>query len=375
MTERTLPPSDEMYGAVLARDTRYDGIFFTAVKTTGIFCRPSCPAKKPERRNVEFHASAREALAHGFRPCKRCRPLELPDQTPPAIQGLLAEVEADPARRLPDRELRERGLDPAWLRRWFKDHHGMTFQAYQRARRLANAIGELAGGAPITHAAYANGYESLSGFQEALRQITGRSASRSRVASLVHLSRVLTPLGPMLMGTTDAGVCLLEFADRRMLETQLKRLIQRTNCVYVPGRSRVGEQLEAELGEYFAGRLQEFRTPVVTPGSEFQQRVWSALREIPYGGTRSYADQARMIEAPSAVRAVARANGDNRIAIVIPCHRVIGADGSLTGYGGGLWRKRWLLHHEGAALVAPAGPADPSGAGLRFASADLRVSP
>lgn len=348
MIERKLPSAEEMYEAVLARDTRYEGIFVTAVKTTGIFCRPSCPAKKPKRENVGFYPSAKEALAYGYRPCKRCRPLELRGQTPRLIRQLLREIETDPTRRLRDHDLRARGLEPARLRRWFKKHHGMTFHEYQRARRLAKAIGELSSGAQITHAAFGNGYESLSGFQDALRQITGRSASRSRDAKVVYLSRVLTPLGPMIMGTTDESVCLLEFTDRPMLETQLRRLVQRLNCGYVPGANEVSTHLEAEIEEYFAGTLREFRTPLRTAGSEFQQRAWTALCGIAYGGTRSYAEQARIIDAPTAVRAVARANGDNRIAIVIPCHRVIGADGTLTGYGGGLWRKRWLLHHEGA---------------------------
>jgi len=345
-TARALPPPTEMYGAVIARDTRYDGIFFTAVKTTGIFCRPGCPARTPERRNVEFFPSAREAIAHGFRPCKRCRPLEPRGRTPEAVQRLLREMDLDPALRLRDRDLRARGLEPAALRRWFKQHHGMTFQAYQRGRRLAAAMGELARGAPITRTAFESGYDSLSGFQEALRQITGRSASRSRDAVVVRLSRVLTPLGPMLMGATEDGVCLLEFTDRPMLETQLERVAQRLGCIFAPGGNEVSRRMEAELQAYFTGDLREFRTPLVTPGSDFQQRTWHALRGVPYGATRSYAEQARVIGMPSAVRAVARANGDNRIAIVIPCHRVVGSDGSLTGYGGGLWRKEWLLHHE-----------------------------
>lgn len=347
--ERQLPPPEEMYGAVVARDSRYDGIFFTAVTTTGIFCRPSCPARKPERANVEFYGSARSALAHGFRPCKRCRPLELPGRTPEPIRAVLEEVDRDPSRRLRDEDLRERGLDPATVRRWFKRNHGMTFHAYQRARRVGAALGELSRGGEITRAAFESGWESLSAFQEALRSITGRSPSRSRDATVVRLTRVLTPLGPMLLGATDEGVCLLEFTDRRMLETQLARLARGLDCSFVPGSNEHGRRLESELTEYFEGTRREFDVPLVTPGSEFQRRAWAALREIPCGETRSYGEQARMIGAPTAVRAVARANGDNRIAIVIPCHRVVGADGKLTGYGGGLWRKRWLLHHEQAA--------------------------
>jgi len=163
---------------------------------------------------------------------------------------------------------------------------------------------------------------------------------------VVHLAQVTTPLGPMLLGATPEAVCLLEFTDRRRLETQLKRLEARLGCVFVPGSNDVAGALEKELGQYFAGELSTFRTAVTTPGTEFQQRVWAGLREIPYGETRSYGEQARALGSPGAVRAVARANGDNRIAIVIPCHRVVGSDGSLTGYGGGVARKRFLLELE-----------------------------
>lgn len=355
MTERDLPPPEEMLEAFQTRDAGYDGIFVTAVKTTGIFCRPSCPARKPNRENISFYSSAREALAHGFRPCKRCRPLELPGETPRPIRELLKDVDENPVQRIYDQDLRERNLDPRTVRRWFKKHHGMTFHAYQRGRRLAQALGELANGRDVTQTAFESGYESLSGFQEALQQITGQPPSESRNATVIHLSRVLTPLGPMLLGATDEGVCLLEFTDRRMLETQLKRIQKRFDGVFVPGENSFSRQLKEELEGYFAGEPQVFQTPPVLQGSPFQQRVWEALRDIPYGETRSYGDQARAIGKPQAVRAVARANGDNRMAIVIPCHRVIGSDGSLTGYGGGLWRKRWLLHHEGA-VVEEASP-------------------
>jgi AraC family transcriptional regulator, regulatory protein of adaptative response / methylated-DNA-[protein]-cysteine methyltransferase len=163
---------------------------------------------------------------------------------------------------------------------------------------------------------------------------------------VVNLSHVTTPLGPMLLGATPEAVCLLEFTDRRMLETQLKRLEACLDCVFVPGSNDVARTLEDELARYFAGELTAFTTPLLTPGTPFQQAVWAGLREIPYGQTRSYGEQARALGSPGAVRAVGRANGDNRIAIVIPCHRVVGADGSLTGYGGGLERKRFLLELE-----------------------------
>ena len=342
-----LPSTDEMLRAFVERDPSYDGIFFTGVKTTGIFCRPTCPARKPAAVNVEFLGSTREAMAHGYRPCKRCRPMETAGEAPEAIRSLLAEIDRDPALRLRDRDLRNRGLEPAAVRRWFRKHHNMTFQAYQRGTRMARALRQLANGSEVTDAAFDNGYESLSGFQEAVRRITGSSPSRSREALVVYLSRILTPLGPMIAGATSEAVCLLEFTDRRMLPTQLKRIEQRFRCAFLSDRTDLIEHLETELGAYFRGELTTFATPVDTPGTPFQQRVWRMLREIPYGQVRSYAEQARAIGEPAAVRAVARANGDNRVAIVIPCHRVIGSDGSLTGYGGGLWRKKYLLNLEG----------------------------
>lgn len=342
-----MPSGDEMYQALVQRDASYDGIFVVGVRSTGIFCRPACPARKPLRENVEFFPDVGAALARGFRPCKRCQPMQPPGETPLELKALLAEIDADPALRLRDDDLRQRGLQPAMVRRWFKRHHDMTFQAYQRARRLGNAMGTLAQGAPVTHAAFDSGFDSLSGFQEALRRITGRPAGASRDARVVHLTRVLTPLGPMVLGATDKAVLLLEFTDRRMLETQLRRLEKRLRCVFLPGSTAVGQTLESELGAYFAGTLREFTVPLQPAGTDFQQAVWQVLRTIPYGQTRSYGEQARQLGRPSAVRAVAQANGDNPIAIVVPCHRVIGADGKLTGYGGGLWRKRWLLHHEG----------------------------
>jgi AraC family transcriptional regulator of adaptative response/methylated-DNA-[protein]-cysteine methyltransferase len=348
MSQYSIPSEDEMYRASLARDSSYEGIFITAVKTTGIFCRPSCPAKKPHRENVEFFSTPLEAMQHGYRACKRCTPLQPDGDAPAEILELLETLEAQPTERLRDHDLRNRGMDPSWVRRWFKRNYGVTFHAYQRAQHLGQALQHLNLGAGVTSVAFDNGYESLSGFQEAIRQFTGRSPSENRDTVVVNLSRVLTPLGPMLAGVTHDGICLLEFMDRRMLRTQLVRLVDRWNCTFAPGPSTVNAQLTEELDAYFSDGLQTFSVPLITQGTAFQEKVWEKLRAIPYGQTRSYRDLARRIGKPEAVRAVGRANGDNRIAIIIPCHRVIGSDGSLTGYGGGLWRKRWLLRNEGA---------------------------
>lgn len=150
----------------------------------------------------------------------------------------------------------------------------------------------------------------------------------------------------MFAGAVAEGVCLLEFADRRMLETQLKRLWRLYGAEFVPGESLHFKALSAQLEEYFAGRRREFSVPLAAAGTAFQERVWTVLRGIPYGTMRSYQEQARILGDPRAIRAVARANGDNRIAILVPCHRVIGKNGKLVGYGGGLWRKQYLLDLE-----------------------------
>ncbi len=346
-----LPPAPEMWRAFTARDATYDGVFFTGVRTTGIFCRPTCPARKPLRENVEFFRTAPEALSSGYRPCLRCRPMEPRGEPPAWLQGLLETVERAPARRIRDADLRDAGLDPARVRRWFQRHHGMTFHAYQRARRLGRALGQLSLGDDIVQTAYRNGFDSLSGFNEAVRRLARESPGRARDATVVRVTRIPTPLGPMLAGATDEALCLLEFADRRMLETQLARVTRQLAAVLVPGETEVTRRTADELARYFAGELRAFSIPLAPAGTPFQQQVWTELRTIPYGETRSYGEQARRLGRPEAVRAVARANGDNRIAVLIPCHRVIGADGKLTGYGGGLWRKKRLLELERGELV------------------------
>ncbi len=345
---RELPDPDILYKALMERDSTLDGLCVVGVVTTGVFCRLTCGARKPKRENVEFFASAADALHSGYRPCKLCNPLGLPGEGPEWLQSLLAELRADPQRRWKDQDLRDRGLAPDRVRRGFRKHHGMTFHAYGRALRLATAFGRLASGDGVAETAYGAGYESLSGFTEAFARASGRSPAQGRAVRCVTIMRILTPLGPMLVGATAEGVCLLEFADRRALETELTRIQSSLHARILPGESPHAAHLERELGEYLAGTRRTFSVPLVSAGTPFQERVWKALQDIPYGETRSYQDQAHAIGHPTAVRAVARANGDNRISILIPCHRVIGKDGGLVGYGGGLWRKKYLLDLEAA---------------------------
>jgi AraC family transcriptional regulator of adaptative response/methylated-DNA-[protein]-cysteine methyltransferase len=337
-----------MLEAFLDRDTTFDGVFVAGISTTGIFCRPTCPAKKPRLEHLSFFGTPREALLAGFRPCKRCRPLEPVGAPPGWLRPLLDAVEEDPKRRWTDQDVRARGLSPERVRRWFKHNHGMTFQAYNRARRLGSALGQVREGSTVGRAAFEAGYDSLSGFQDAFKQYFGTTPTDLEGALVIEVSRLLTPLGPMLAGASANDLVLLEFVDRRALPTQIKRIRQRMGAVFVPGRNRIIDDTAREVAEYFAGERTDFGAPVAMPGTAFQRDVWAALREIPYGETRSYGELARSVGRPNAVRAVGRANGLNALAIVVPCHRVVGADGNLVGYGGGLWRKRRLLDLEGA---------------------------
>lgn len=341
-----MPDESTMYRALLDQDSQYEGIFFVGVKTTGIFCRPTCGVRKPKRENVEFFPSVREALVNGYRPCKRCQPLVYPGAYPDWLKPIIDEIARNPGIHLKDRDLTARGVDPNRVRRWFKRHLGMTFQGYLRILRINGAFGRIRHGDKVVEAAFESGYESLSGFTASFKNAVGFTPSESKDHRLVRITRILTPLGPMLAGAVDEGLCLLEFTDRRMLETQLDRLSRLMQAELLPGQHPHFDVLDKELREYFEGMRKTFTVPLVIPGTPFQKKVWSALQDIPYGSTRSYTEQAICIGNPNAVRAVARANGDNRIAIIVPCHRVIGADGRLVGYGGGLWRKRYLLDLE-----------------------------
>lgn len=341
-----LPPRAELLAAMLASDPAYEGLFFTAVRTTGIFCRPTCSARKPRPENVDFFSTADEALAAGFRPCKRCRPLQPPDETPDWITSLLQVSEANPTHRWSDVELRERGVDPVRLRRWCREHFGMTFHGWTRARRLGAALGSLRGGESIDAAALEQGYESTSAFRDALRKTFDDTPARLRSRAALVFRRLSTPLGPMIAMAEERGLVLLEFVDRPALTTELDELRVRHGYAIAPGSHEHLDATEAQLSEYFAGKRQNFDLPLHTPGSSFEQEVWALLRAIPFGATCSYGTLAAQLGRPGAARAIGTANGRNRIAIVLPCHRVVGADGSLTGYGGGKPRKAFLLRLE-----------------------------
>ncbi|MCZ2721459.1 methylated-DNA--[protein]-cysteine S-methyltransferase [Marinomonas sp. 15G1-11] len=337
---------ESYYKALVNREADHVGIFYVGVKTTSVFCIATCRARKPKFENVEFYTEFKDALAAGYRPCKVCKPTENANEAPEQVLKAMEMVRDNPKQRIADWKLRELGIGPELVRRWFNKHYGMTFQAYQRMYRINNAFKELKDGKKTTDAAFDTGYDSLSGFGYTYKKLIGKSPTKSMDNQIILISRFTTPLGPMFVCATDDGVCLLEFVERKMLETEFKDLQKRLNATIVTGENDFIKQAKEQVAEYFDGTRMEFDLPLITPGTEFQNEVWLCLQGIPYGETRSYQQQAENIERPKAVRAVASANGNNRIAIVIPCHRVIGKDGSLTGYAGGLERKRWLLEHE-----------------------------
>ncbi len=343
---KTLPSPDRMYEALVRSDRSYDGIFFAAVRTTGIFCRPTCKARKPRPQNVEYFPTARDALLAGYRPCRRCRPLDNGHVPPEWITRLFRRVDRAPTARITDTLLRAMSIDPIRARRYFKQHYGMTFHAYHRARRMGLALSDVRRGRELTSVAVRHGYDSPSGFRDAFTRVFGATPARSRTTPCVLARWLDTPLGGMLALANDDGLCLLEFVDRRALENQITTLRRRLNAVIVPGANTHLDTIADELSRYFDGTLSRFTMPLVLPGTPFQEAVWHRLQAIPHGETLSYGAMAADLGRPGAQRAVGRANGLNRVAIVVPCHRVVRSDGTMCGYGGGLWRKKWLLDHE-----------------------------
>lgn len=333
----------EYYQALLNKNSNYEGVFFVGVKTTGVFCRPTCAARKPKYANCEFFKTAKQAVLASFRPCKRCSPLSS-NQVSKTVQVLLDAIDKNPERRWKDRDLRALSIDMTTARRQFKKRFGMTFVEYARARRMGLALKQIREGDAAIEAQLSAGYESGSGFRDAFSKIMGAAPAKSKNAQVLHAAWLDTPLGPMMAIADEKALYLLEFVDRRGLEKEMDRL--KKKWAIIPGRTGPIDSIERELSQYFTGQLKEFKTPICKLGSPFQTKVWEELQKIPYGETRSYAEIADGISRPTAYRAVAQANGANQLALIIPCHRVINTGGSLGGYGGGIARKQWLIEHE-----------------------------
>ncbi len=335
----------QKYDVFEARDDSFSGRFYMAVKTTGIFCRPGCPARTPKRENCEFYPDAEAAVNAGYRACKRCHPLGLPRETSTLIRDLINLVETDPERRWSEQDLQRRGIDPSTARRHFKARFGMTFSAYVRQRRLALAHENLNQGESVIQAQLAAGFESASGFRAAYAKTFGAPPNKAGLAPL-RAEWLDTPLGPMIVICSEEAVYLTEFTVRKNLTGQFEKLLKVYDRPILPGRTTVTDKVETQIRAYFEGNLQSFDLPLHPTGTDFQRKVWDALCDIPFGQTRSYGELAVAIGNEKAFRAVASSNAKNGLAIIIPCHRVINTGGQLGGYAGGLDKKQWLLDHE-----------------------------
>ncbi|SNR23132.1 bifunctional transcriptional activator/DNA repair enzyme AdaA [Paracoccus sediminis] len=341
-----LPDDDILYAALLARDPAWEGRALVGVTTTGIFCRLTCPARKPLARNCRWFASADAARAAGFRPCRRCHPLGATADGDPLVRDLLARLDERPDHRWSESDLLALGHDPSTVRRAFQRHFGQSFLDMARAARLRGAVASLTKGSPMIEAQLDAGFDSASGFRGAFARLFGHPPHRMRQGSDLRADWIDTPLGGMIAIADDQALHLLEFIDRKALPDGLRRLSAHVGGRVGLGRTPVHDLTETRLAAYFAGNAPLLQVPVRLHGTPFQHQVWQALQTIPAGQTRSYAQLAHAIGRPAATRAVARANATNRIALVVPCHRVIGADGTLTGYAGGLWRKERLIAIE-----------------------------
>ncbi len=342
-----LPARKRMYHALIARDPAFEGIFFFGVRTTKIFCRPTCRAKIPRFQNVEFFSSPEAARAAGFRPCLRCRPGESNARLPAALERLLFELQNRPDGRLADKELGDLGIQPTTARRQFKKYQGMSFQAYQRARRLGLALRDVQTGSTAEEAQTRRGYKSSSAFRAAFAKTFGKTPGAvGATGSLLAQQQLSTPLGKILALADEAGIRLLQFLDHPGLADQVERCRRQLGTMNVPGTNRHLETVSRELDEYFAGRRKNFTVALAPIGTEFQRRVWNQLSGVGFSGLSTYAELARGLGKPGGARALGNALGANPIVILIPCHRVARGDGTIGGYSGGAWRKRRLLAHE-----------------------------
>lgn len=342
----TLKKRQEYYQALIEKNSDYEGIIYVGVTTTGIFCRVTCPARKPKFEHCDFFKTAKEALLAGFRPCARCQPLSNPNYLGSTIKTLIKAIEDHPEKRWKEKDFRELfSIDVSTARRQFKKRFGMTFVEYARARRMGLALKQIKAGKAVIDAQLTTGYESSSGFRDAFAKIMGALPSHAD-HRILKAAWIDTKLGPMITIADDDGIYLLEFIDRRGLESDIMRLRKKLHAAIIPQETKLTRQIETEITHYFDHGHPLFHTPIHLLGSSFQKKVWEELIKIPYGETRSYLDIAKAIKAPKSFRAVARANGTNRLAIIIPCHRVINTNGECGGYGGGVIRKEWMLDHE-----------------------------
>ncbi|HVP43320.1 MAG TPA: bifunctional DNA-binding transcriptional regulator/O6-methylguanine-DNA methyltransferase Ada [Terriglobales bacterium] len=344
---------DPRWAAVLAHDRKQDGRFFYAVRTTGVYCRPSCPSRRPRRDNVRFFATAEEAERAGFRPCLRCQPLAVRpgDARAASVERICRYIEEHLDEPVRLGALGRRfGMSPFHLQRTFKSVLGITPREYAETCRMRSLKNGLHSGRNVTEAMHEAGYGSTSRLYEKTDGQLGMTPSLYRLGAnkiTIRYATVNSPLGRLLVAATDKGICSIAFGDS---EASLLKGLRKE---YPKAQFK---RAEVVLHRWIGALLQQmYGEPADTPlpldirATAFQRRVWQHLRSIPFGSTRSYSEVARDIGEPSATRAVARACATNPVAIAIPCHRVVRSDGGLGGYRWGIERKKQLLEREAEA--------------------------
>jgi AraC family transcriptional regulator of adaptative response/methylated-DNA-[protein]-cysteine methyltransferase len=347
--------ADPRWAAVVGRDRDADGAFFYSVRTTGVYCRPSCGARTARPENVAFHATAADAERAGFRPCKRCRPDRPPARSAQArlVEQLCRYIER--AAHVPtlDELARRAGLSPFHLHRVFREVTGVTPRAYAAAHRARRVRSELDRSATVTDAIYGAGYNSHGRFYADSAQELGMTPTRFRAGGAqtdIRFAIGQCSLGAILVAHSGRGVCAILLGDDpQRLVRDLQDRFPQSNLI---GGDRDFEALVATVVGFVEAPGRGLELPLDIRGTAFQRRVWQALRRIPAGSTRSYAEIARLIGAPAAVRAVAQACAANTLAVAIPCHRVVRNDGALSGYRWGVERKRALLEREADTVAA-----------------------
>ena len=344
--------ADPRWAAVQAHDARADGRFFYSVKTTGVYCRPSCGARPARPENVAFHATAADAERAGFRPCKRCKPDQpsLAEQHAAMVTSACRMIEQAEAIPTLDQLAEPTGLSPFHFHRVFKAVTGVTPKQYAAAHRSRRVRDELAHGASVTSAIFDAGYNASSRFYETASQVLGMTPSNYRAGgadSEIHFAIGECSLGSILVAQSERGVCaILLGEDPDALARDLQDRFPKARLI---GGDRDYEQLVAQVVGFIEAPAIGLDLPLDVRGTAFQQRVWRALRDIPAGSTVSYSEIARRIGSPKSVRAVAGACAANMLAVAIPCHRVVRNDGGLSGYRWGVQRKRALLDREATA--------------------------
>lgn len=341
---------DERWEAVQGRDASADGSFVYAVTSTGVFCRPSCPARRPRRDRVRFFAAPGEAVAGGFRACKRCRPeASAPTEASRAVGDAAAYLETHAAQSVTLAALATQvGLSPGHLQREFTRAYGLSPKRYQVRLRTEALKRGLRKGAKVADAGYIAGFGSSRALYESAGRGMGMTPAdyrRGAEGLVIRYTIVPSSLGAVLVGRTEKGVCAVLLDDADTLRADLAR--EFPNAVLERDDAALGEWAGAVV-DAVAGRPFSAAVPLDLRGTDFQRRVWAALQRVPAGTTVSYSDVAAAIGSPAAVRAVAGACAGNHVAVVVPCHRVVRSDGGIGGYKWGLEIKRALLEKEGA---------------------------